>query len=452
MVAERLALRLLQIWVVAALVVPSDMVVRPLGGAAHLANLVGLILGAWWVAAVVTPRLRGVADDPDGVWRPGTVHLAVALVWLATFTAWVALARRGADDLTWNGADRWVMVVAAYSGVALVAADGLRRLDQIHRLMSTAVTAGAIASVVGLVQWRTEVDPSSWLRSVPGFSRVGDVTQTVLTRGSVGRVTGTAVHPIEFGVGAALLLPMALHLLVHDRRRSGLRRTVPLVLCALAVPLSVSRSSVVVVVVAVSIMVLTLPPAHRLTGLLATPVVAGLVLLAAPGTASTLTTSFLSAADDTSVQSRLDDVSLVGRLVAEHPWWGLGAGTYRPGDVFEILDNQYLLTLVEFGIVGTALFVAGSLILPWHLSGRLRRQFGQPAARSLGAMGLAVTAGAGMAWATFDAWAFPHFVALSALTSGVLGAALRLTGSPVLLPTSSPRSPDTNKELTSWTC
>lgn len=454
---DRLALRLLQLWVVALLLVPTDMVVRPLGGQAHLANLIGLGLGALWVASVVTPRSTSAPRRLDEPLRFTGAHLGAALLWVATLGAWVALALRGGDDLTWNGAERWLMVVAAFTGVALVATDGLRGLDQVHRLMATAVAAGALAGLVALVQWRTDLDPSTWLRRIPGLTPSGDDIETVVSRGTVDRVTGTALHPIEFGVGAALMLPAAVHLVLHDHRRRLVRRWVPLGLCALAVPLSVSRSSVLVAVVAVGVMVLTMRPAQRLTALLASPMVAGAVLLAAPGTASTLTTSFLAAGDDTSVQSRLDDLTLVGDLMSDSPWWGLGAGTYQPADVFEILDNQYLLSIVELGLLGTVLLIAATFVVPLHLSGRLRRLGNHELARSLGGVGLATVAASVVAWATFDAWAFPRFVGLGALTLGLLGAASRLATTHVVVD-ANPSLPShhtshhTSKEFRSWTC
>ena len=453
MLTDVVAVRLLQLWVVAVFLAPTDMVLRPLGGQAHLANLIGVALGAMWVAAALTPRLRSVAS-PAATWRPAGVHLAVALVWTATLGAWVALARRGADETVWNGADRWLMTLTAFSGVALVAADGLRRTEQVHRLMATAVAAGAVSSVVALVQWRTSLDPSVWLRRLPGFTLTGDGTATVLIRGAVGRVTGTALHPIEFGVGAALLLPLGLHLVLHDHRRRLARRLVPLLLCAVAIPLSVSRSSVVVVAVAVGVMVWFMPPAPRLTALATAPLVTGALLLAAPGTASTLVTSFLSAGDDTSIQSRLDDVTLVGQLVGAHPWWGAGAGTYQPGDVFEILDNQYFLTLVELGLVGGAVFACGALLVPLQLAGRLRRHPTDAVWRSVGAAGTATTLAAAVAWATFDAWAFPRFVALGALMLGVLGAARRLSTASPPPGSASPHPHPTRQpqEHISWTC
>lgn len=426
---DRLIVRALQCWVLALFLAPADMVVRPLGGQAHLANLLGVALAGAWIAVGVLPGRR----------RPGAVHLAVGLMWVATFAAWVGLARRGADELTWNGADRWLMVVLAFSGVALVITDGVRRLDDLHRLAATAVFAAAVAGLVGMVQWRTSLDPSTWLRTLPGFTQVGDGVATVTVRGEVGRVTGTALHAIEFGVGSALMIPLAIHLLIHDRRRHILRRVVPLMLCAVAVPLSVSRSAVLVTAVAVGVTVWFMPAIPRLTALATAPLMSGVVLLAAPGTASTIATSFLRATDDSSIQARLDDFDLVGGLIADQRWWGLGGGAYRPVDLFEILDNQYLLTLVEFGIVGGAVFVAATLLMPLHVAASTRRRSTTPRLRSLAAAGLATTWGAVVAWAAFDAWAFPHFVGISALTLGVLGTVSHLT-------------PTQAEEAPSWTC
>lgn len=464
MTPNRAAVPLLQVWVIAVFLVPSDMVFRPLGGRAHLANLIALALGAWWLATTLVSRRAHPTSQNGITGSPGAVHLAVAMVWMATLGAWVALARRGGDELTWNAAERWVMVVLAYSAVALVAVDGLRHITDLHRVAATAVAACAASSVVAFLQWRTSLDPSVWLRRVPGLSLVGDGTDTVMTRGEVGRVTGTALHPIEFGVGGALMIPVAIHLLIHDRRRHVLRRGAPLLLCALAIPLSVSRSGVVVALVAVGVMVLCLPPSPRLTAMAVAPVASVMVLLAAPGTASTLRTSFLTATEDSSVQARLDDFAMIGPLIASQPWWGVGGGTYQPADLFEILDNQYLLTLVELGIAGGVLFAFATLVIPLHLAGVVRRRHHDEVVRSWGGLGLACGLGAAVAWATFDAWAFPRFSAVSALMLGLVGAARILPTRSTPLPPPMPHSraypaalsssltTHPHEEFSPWTC
>lgn len=412
MMVDRFLLRWVQLWVVALFLFPTDVVIRPLGGQAHMANLLGVGLVAAWIVGGLLP----------GRVRPGATHVAITLVWLATLAAWVALARRGADVATWNAAERWLMVILAFSGVALVIADGIDRLDHLHRLAATAVFAAASASVVAVVQWRTSIDPSGWLRRLPGFTLSGDGVDTVVRRGEIGRVTGTALHPIEFGVGAALMLPLAVHLLIHDHRRHRLRRVIPLGLCALAVPLSVSRSAVVVTVMTVGVMVWLMPPLARLTAVVTAPALAGVALLATPGAASTLVTSFVRASDDSSIQARVDDISLVSDLVTTAPWWGRGGGTYLPRDVFEILDNQYFLSLIELGVVGGMMFVVATLVVPLHMAARNRRRAVSPLMGSLAGVGLATTWGCIVAWATFDAWAFPRFVGIGALVLGLLGS------------------------------
>ena len=189
MTPNRATVPLLQIWVLAVFLVPSDMVLRPLGGRANLANLIALALGAWWLANTVLSRRARTLSGNAPTNSLGAVHLGVGLVFIAMLGAWVALARRGGDELTWNAAERWVMVVLAYSAVALVAVDGLRNITDLHRVGATAVAACGVSSLVAFLQWRTSLDLSTWLRQVPGLTLVGDGTDTVLTRGEVGRVT-----------------------------------------------------------------------------------------------------------------------------------------------------------------------------------------------------------------------------------------------------------------------
>ena len=168
-----------------------------------------------------------------------------------------------------------------------------------------------------------------YLRELPGFSlNVDDIG--IATRGSLNRVSGTAVNPIELGVVAGMLLPLAVYLAIYDTKRSARRRWAPVGLIALAIPASVSRSAVVSVAVALGVLVVLMPAPQRLVSMLALPFALAAVFMSAPGLIGTLAAFFGAGTGDSSVAYRVSDYPLVERFLEQAPWFGRGGGTYIP--------------------------------------------------------------------------------------------------------------------------
>jgi O-antigen ligase len=241
-------------------------------------------------------------------------------------------------------------------------------------------------------------------------------------------VSGTALHPIEFGAIAALTIPLAIGLLLIQRRHV-LITLVVLLLVELTIPMSVSRSAILGLGVACLLYI----PLHgaRSRALLSVFAPLGLVVLglSAPGYLATIRTTILGSSTDTSVITRLADYRVVAERFSEHPWLGSGVGSYIPTDAIQILDNQYLKSLIEvgaIGLVGVVAFVA----LPWILALDVRRRTSDPALRELLA-GLAAGCLAAMILcATFDAFSFPTFTLTFALMAGLIGACWRIAAEP----------------------
>jgi len=117
---------------------------------------------------------------------------------------------------------------------------------------------------------------------------------------------------------------------------------------------------------------------------------------------------------------------VVERLVSQAPWLGHGGGTYLPANVLNILDNQYLKTLVELGFIGLLALFAYFLI-PLFSALIARRRSVDPELQLLcAALAGAVLAG-GVCSVTFDSLSFPMFSCVYALVIGIIGAAWRLT-------------------------
>jgi O-antigen ligase len=123
----------------------------------------------------------------------------------------------------------------------------------------------------------------------------------------------------------------------------------------------------------------------------------------------------------------VSDYPLVERFVQEAPWFGRGGGTYIPDNVLDVLDNQYLKTAIELGLVGV-LALAAFFLVPMIAALVSRRRSSDPELRLL----CAALAGAALAAAvsslTFDSLSYPMFANVHALVIGLIGAGWRLAG------------------------
>ena len=151
--------------------------------------------------------------------------------------------------------------------------------------------------------------------------------------------------------------------------------------------------------------------------------VAGLWFLV-PGLLGTFRTLFATLTGDTSTTSRTSAFSTAMPYISQHPWFGHGFGTFFPATYF-FTDDQYLLSLIEIGVVGLiallALFVTGLVTAQ-----RVRRATNDPETRDLGQCLTATIAVAMVAFGTFDALSFNMAAGLTFLFLGCTGAALRL--------------------------
>ena len=171
-----------------------------------------------------------------------------------------------------------------------------------------------------------------------------------------------------------MLLPLAIYLAICDTERSARRRWAPVALIALAIPTSVSRSAILSVAVALAVLVVLMPARQRLVALVRDAVRArgGLHGGARPDRHPDVV---LRGRHERPVGGHARERLPAGRAARqEAPWFGHGGGTYIPDNVLDILDNQYLKTAIELGLVGVV--VAGR-VLPGAGDRRSRRPAAQ---------------------------------------------------------------------------
>jgi O-Antigen ligase len=428
------AVPLLQLFALTVMVIPSDTVIQAIGAGGYPAGLVGLFAFSAFLAATILGF-----HDPLRHRHP--VRSVICLLWLAALASYVLMDRTALTVTEEASADRLLMQLAVITGIVLVAAECLTSLYDVRRVLRALTWGGAFCGVVAALQFWISLDIAPYLRELPGFS-VNFDNPGILDRASLNRVAGTSIHPIELGVVAGMLLPLAIYLAIWDTGRSARRRWAPVVLIGLAIPTSVSRSAILAVVVALAVLVVLMPAPQRLIALFAVPFAVVAVFMSAPGVIGTLKTFFQAGTTDPSVATRVNDYPLVERLVHEAPWFGHGGGTYIVDNAFDILDNQFLKTAIELGLVGLVALVAYFLV-PTIAALVARHHSNDEELRLL----CAALAGAGLAGAvcslTFDSLSFPMFANVQALVIGLIGAAWRLAlggGTPATADSGSPTS------------
>ena len=416
------AVPMLQAFALAAMVIPSDTVFKPVGAEGYAAGLIGMFA----FGALVAATILGL-HNPLRHRHP--VRAALCLLWLSVLVSYVVMDRRILTGEQIASADRMLMQLVAITGVALVAAECLTSLADVRRVLRALIWGGAFCGFVAALQFWISLDLATYLRMLPGFEMNFD-NPAIVARSGLSRVAGTSIHAIELGVVAGMLLPLAIWLALHDTERSMRRRWIPVALIVLGIATSVSRSGVISMCLAFGTLVALMPARQRLFAICASPFGLVAVFMSAPGLIGTLTAFFGAGANDDSVQARLDDYPVVERLVSQAPWLGHGGGTYMPENPWYILDNQYLKTAIELGLIGVVVLVAYFLI-PFITALVARRRSRDPEFRLLCAALAGAALAASACSVTFDSLSFPMFSSVYALVIGLIGACWRLALRPV---------------------
>jgi cell division protein FtsW (lipid II flippase) len=411
------AVPMLQLFALTVMVIPSDTVIKAIGAQGYVAALVGMFAFAAFMAAT----LLGL-HDPLRHRHP--VRGALCLLWLSVLVSYILMDRGALTVAQAASADRLMMQLAVITGVALVAAECVTSLRDVRRVLRVLSWGGAFCGVVAALQYWLTLDITPYLRELPGFS-VNFENPAIVAREALNRVSGTSITAIELGVVAGMLLPLAIYLAIYDTDRSARRRWAPVVLIALAIPTSVSRSAIISVGLAFGVLVVLMPIRQRLIALCVAPFALTAVFMSAPGVIGTLTAFFKAGNSDDSVKARVYDYPEVERLVSQAPWFGHGGGTYLPENPMYILDNQYLKTAIELGLVGVVVLAAFFLV-PFIAALVARRRTGDPDLRLLCAALAGAALAAGVCSVTFDSLSFPMFSNVYALVIGLIGACWRL--------------------------
>ena len=408
------AVTALSIYVAILVGVPSVLVVGPLGGAGSPAQLIGLaVLLAWGTYRLSAQTARSHVAQP--VRR---VALAFGASVLASY---IVATTRAIDGVELRAADRGILNVCAWLGIMFLAMDCIPSRARLDVLLRRLVAAGGALASLGVVQSVTGMAFTNYIQ-IPGLSANNSLL-AVSNRDGVVRAAGTAMHPIEFGVVLTMVLPFAIHYATNDRDRRWLRRWYPVLAICLAIPVSVSRSAVIGTAVVLIVLLPSWPRERRLRAYAAIVGAIPCVYALSPGLLGTLKGLFTGIGNDSSALSRTGSYDLAANFIARSPILGRGFSTFLPE--YRILDNQYLGTVIELGIVGlTALLLL--FVMGFTTARNTRRVAADQKQRDLAQCCAAAIAAAAVSFAFFDTLSFPMAAGLVFFTLGIASALRRL--------------------------
>jgi polysaccharide biosynthesis protein PslJ len=408
--------------------IPARLIVPGATDLGRPSLIIGFLLFFWWVVTRFSPGL--MMPGPQPIRWAFFAYFGVLLIGYAVGYL------RGLTSMESNAADRTMLYGCVFGGVVLTAADGLPNWFRLRTLLKVLVVSATFMAAFGVVEYLLQRDLSEYL-VIPGLQAKGWLP-VVEERGSAIRVASTTSHYIEMAAYLALILPFAIHFAIFSRRPK--RRWMAIlatVIIAAGIASTVSRTGIV----ALAIMVIALVPLwtwrmrYNIGVLVAILFAGGTV--ASPGLLHTLLHLFDNPSKDSSIAVRYERYPLAFKYIGQRPWLGRGTGTWVSPQ-YQIMDNQWLETLLSNGIIGAVAYAAlhiTAITVAWMALRRSR----EPEVRHLCAalistqfMGLVVAA-------TFDSLAFLTFATTLALTIGLCGAVWRLTHPARMVRTSATR-------------
>jgi O-antigen ligase len=413
------AVALLSIMICLLYCLPAPLIVPELTFAGRPALLVGFGLCSWWLLTRLSPRLAMLGPQP--------MRWAALAYLVSIMLSYLAGTLRGLSVLEANGQDFTVIVTFEFLGVILMAADGIPNWERLRGVLRVFVWSAGFMAVVGLIQSTLRLNVAEYI-TLPGL-QLKTAVADFQHRGDSGffRVAGTATHYIEFSTVMAMAVPFGIHFARFAPTRNGrIAFAVVALLMTAAIPMAISRTGVIALATAIVVMFLAAWGWRtRYNVLVCGGVVVAALIVARPGLLGTVRAMFVSADSDPSITGRTDDYTYVANWFAERPWLGRGPGTLIP-DLYLILDNQWLYTLVTGGIIGVAAFAAlhiTGIALAWLALRRASRAED----RHLCAALIAVLVVSLLVSATFDTLSFTTFSFTVALACGLSGAVWRFT-------------------------
>lgn len=359
--------------------------------------LVALMVGGWIASLLCDPKVR---LRRTGLERPILLFAAAALASVVVNEHRIESLGVEADVV------KTLTFAASFFLVFYLIVSVVRSFDDVTLIVKVLVLGGGIIAGLAVIENRTGVNYFDQLDRVAPFLS-HEVVLDDLGRGARLRAYASAQHPIALGAALVMLIPLALYL-----ARERARWLVAAALLLVGAVATVSRTAILMLAV-VALVFLWLRPRQtkRLWPLLLPLVVA--IHFALPGTLGSLKNSFFPPGGLIEEQRGYVDSGRIGDLSptlsewSNQPILGEGYGTrisVGPRQNARVLDDQWLYTLVETGIVG-GIALAWLFLSFIRRAGRAAKDDDSPAGWLLVSLTASVTAFA-VGMFTFDAFFF----------------------------------------------
>jgi O-antigen ligase len=408
---------LVSLFLVLQLIVPARLVISRLPLSLSPASVLALFVALCWLCTQFTNTL-GVAKGRNSV-------RTMVFLYFCSVLATYGVATYGylpPDEL--NFADHALVLAVAKVGLVLAVCDGVRDRDRLYFVIKILAAMGAIVAAIGILQFLFGLDLTQYM-TLPGLRATAD-EGFIFERSALRRVAATTAHPIEFGVICAMLLPLAIHLAnrASGQTQPSRRWWLCAGLIAAGLMFSISRSAIFGAVGAGLVLFLGWSARRRTQALITVLAFLTLIKVLAPGLLGAFYGLFANIGKDDSIRYRTHDYATASAEIAKHLWLGRGLGTwYAPKH--QVFDNQYLLSLVEIGILGLAAFIA-IFLAGIYAALRVRFTSSDPGDRDLALTMVAMLVVPLIGCATFDLAAFSTANALAFVVAGTAGCLLRI--------------------------
>ena len=342
--------------------------------------LVAFVLMGWTASLLADPTVR---LRRSGLEAPLLLILASSIASI--------LANGGRASSVGAEVAKSLTFLLSYFVVFFLIVSVTTRQRQVDFLLKVIVGGGAIVAGCAILESRTHLNVFDHLSAlIPVLHQQESEAAVIDMRGF--RAFGSAQHPIALSAALVLLVPLSIYLVQRDGRRRWWLAGGLLLTGALA---TMSRTSIIMLLVAGLTFVWLRPRAMKRLWPALFPALA-LVHFALPGTLGTLKQSFFPAGGLLAQQAANPGYTGQGRLAdlgpafdqwTQHPLFGSGYATRvvgLPGIDGQILDDQWLGTLLETGVLG---FFAWLWLMVWCL-----RRFGRAARADQSTHGWLMTA------------------------------------------------------------
>jgi polysaccharide biosynthesis protein PslJ len=330
--------------------------------------VVGGILIGWLVALLVDPRVRARATGFDA-----------PMITLIVATLGSEVVNPGRVGSLSSYVIKAMLLFATLIFLFYLVVSVVRTRAMLERLLTVLVVAGAIEGFGAIYQRRSGNNLFNSMHALlPGFNFTGFSGAASEIRGGLIRATASAGHPIELSATMAMLLPLAIYLAISRRQKAWWLAVVLLLGGDFA---GGSRTGVVSLLVII-LTFLWLRPRQTLRCWPALLPALVAVHFVAPGAIGGVRANFFPAGGIVAQQSsvlvgkggKVQDNSRLSRwgpsfheYLQGNPLFGDGYGTRvtgaganglpNPDDNATVLDDEWLGTMLETGLVGIIAWV-----------------------------------------------------------------------------------------------